>query len=96
MIDYLIFLPAWAGIALSILLSTACGLAVYLLSRRLISRYPTAELKDPIGSLFRVVGMLVSLMLSLAFAEVVVAFRGVENAIDREAVALARTHHSSS
>ena len=45
---------------------------VYGISHKFIARYESGELKDPTSVLFRVVGMLVSLMLSLAFAEVIV------------------------
>jgi hypothetical protein len=38
--------------------------------------------------MFRVIGILVSLMLSLAFAEVVVDLRAINNAIERESVAI--------
>ena len=86
--EFLISLPAWLGGALSVLFATASGLVVYLASDRFISRYQRDELKNPIGSLFRIVGILISLMLSLAFAEAVVDVREVEKAIAREAVAI--------
>ena len=91
LIDFAISLPTWLGVAVSILFATVAGLGVYLVSFRLASIYKIDELKDPVGSLFRVIGMLVSLMLSLAFAEVVVALRTVENAIQREVVAISDT-----
>ncbi|MFX0199297.1 MAG: hypothetical protein ACFFCW_24500 [Candidatus Hodarchaeota archaeon] len=91
MIEFFISLPTWAGCALSMLFVTVSGLVVYFVSHKLIKKYPKDELKDPIGSLFRVIGILVSLMLSLAFAEIVVGIRTVENAIQRETVAIADT-----
>ena len=54
----------------------------------MLTKYKTEDLKDSTNSLFRVTGMLVGLMLSLAFAEVVVQLRAIENAIEREAVAV--------
>ncbi len=88
MIEFLLSVSTWLGITVSMVLATSAGLLVYSISYKLIARYETGELKDPTSSLFRVVGMLVSLMLSLAFAEVVVEQRAVENAVEREAVAI--------
>lgn len=45
-------------------------------------------LANPTSSLFRVVGTLVGLMLLLAFPEVVAELRPIDNAIQREAVAI--------
>jgi len=91
MIEFLLSVPTWIGITVSMVLATATGLLVYGISYKLVSRYQSGDLKDPASSMFRVIGMLVSLMLSLAFAEVVVELRAVENAIEREAVAIADT-----
>ena len=94
MIEFVLALPTWAGGLVAVLLSTGLGLAVYGVSYKFISRYPGSDLKDPTGNLFRVVGMLVSLMLSLAFAEVIAELRAIETAIEREAVAISDTFHS--
>lgn len=88
MIEFVGSLPTWAGGLLSMLLLTASCLLVYLVSSRLFSKYGSDDVKEPVGHLFRVVGVLVSLMLSLAFAEVTVDMRTVEKAIGREAVAI--------
>ncbi len=88
MIEFMLSLSTSAGCLLAMVFTTVCGLVVYLLSYKVISKYKSDELKEPTSSLFRVVGMLVSLMLSLAFAEVVVDLRAIENAIEREAVAI--------
>jgi hypothetical protein len=88
MIEFVGSLPTWAGGLLSMLLMTASGLLVYLVSCRLFSKYSSDDLKEPVGHLFRVVGVLVSLMLSLAFAEVILDMRTVEQAIERETVAI--------
>jgi hypothetical protein len=64
------------------------GLLVYLVSYKLIAKYKSRDLKDEIGGLFRVVGMLVSLMLSLAFGEVIVELVQSKNAVEREVIAI--------
>jgi hypothetical protein len=68
-----------------------CGLVVYLVFYKFISKYQSYDLKDPNTSLFRVVGLLVSLMLSLAFSEVITEVRVIRNSIEREAVAISDT-----
>ncbi|MGI9523467.1 MAG: hypothetical protein ACR2PG_17690 [Hyphomicrobiaceae bacterium] len=92
MTELILSLPEWLGIFVAMLIATTVGLAVYLVSHRLISTHQEDELKDPMSSLFRVVGMLVSLMLSLAFAEVVVQLNTIKNALQREAIAISDTH----
>ncbi len=88
MIEFMLSLSTWVGCLLAMLITTGCGLVVYLLSYKFISKYKGDELKETTSSLFQVVGMLVSLMLSLAFAEVVIDLTAIENAIEREAVAI--------
>ena len=88
MIDFMLSLSTWVGSLFAMLFSTVCGLVVYLVSYKLIPKYSSDELKDPTSNLFRLVGLLVGLMLSLAFAEVVVELRAIENSIKREAVAV--------
>ena len=91
MIELLLAAPTWLGIIVSMVLATAAGLSVYGISHKLIAGYDSGELRDPTSSLFRVIGMLVSLMLSLAFADVIVKWRAVENAVEREAAAISDT-----
>lgn len=88
MIEFLLSLSDWVGSLVSMVGTAASGLVVYVVSYKLILKYKSDELKDPSGSLFRVVGMLIALMLSLAFAEVVVDVRRIESAVEREAVAI--------
>ncbi|MGD8467420.1 MAG: DUF4239 domain-containing protein [Desulfobacterales bacterium] len=64
------------------------GFVVYISSYKLISKYKREDMKDSTSNLFRVVGMLVSLMLALAFSEVIIEMRTIRNAIQRETVAL--------
>ena len=92
MVEYVLSLSDLAGVAVTMSFMTISGLAVYLVSAAFVLRYQRAELKDPTSSLFRVVGMLVALMLSLAFADVIVKLRTIENAIGREVVAISDSH----
>ena len=91
MIEFLLSLSDWVGNLVSMVGTALVGLVVYVVSYKLILKYKSDELKDPASSLFRVIGMLVSLMLSLAFAEVVVDVRKIESAVEREAVAISDT-----
>jgi Na+-driven multidrug efflux pump len=75
MIDLLLSLSTWAGCFVAMSFAAVVGLVVYFVSYKLISMYQSDELKDPTSSLFRVVGLLVSLMLSLAFSEVITEVR---------------------
>jgi len=53
------------------------GFVVYLVFYKLISKYKREDIKEPTNKLFRVVGLLVSLMLALAFSEVIVEQRTI-------------------
>ena len=91
MVEFIISLPVWVGCGLAMVFTSVFGLVVYVLSYKIITKYKTEDLKDPTSSLFRVVGMLVSLMLSLAFGEVIVELVQTRNAVEREVVAIADT-----
>ena len=91
MVDGLLSLPDWLGGLVVMVLTTGIGLGVYVASYKVIAKHQREDLKDPTSSLFRVVGMLVSLMLSLAFADVIVKLRTIENAVAREVVAISDT-----
>jgi hypothetical protein len=91
MIEFLLSLSTLAGSVISMVLATAAGLLAYSVSYKLIAKYQSGDLKEPTSGLFRMVGTLIALMLSLAFAEVIVELRAVENAIEREAVAISDT-----
>ncbi len=93
MVDGLLSLPDWLGGLVVMALTTGVGLGVYLVAYKLISKYRREDLKDPTSNLFRVVGVLVSLMLSLAFADVIVKLRAIENAVGREVVAISDTFY---
>jgi ABC-type multidrug transport system fused ATPase/permease subunit len=68
--------------------TAATGFVVYLVFYKLISKYKREDMKEPTNNLFRVVGMLVSLMLALAFSDVIVELRTIRNAVQRETVAI--------
>jgi hypothetical protein len=91
MIEFLLSLPTWVGCCVAMVSTTVVGLVVYLVFYKFISKYQSYDLKDPTSSLFRVVGLLVSLMLSLAFSKVIAEMRTINNAIEREAVAISDT-----
>ena len=75
-------------------LTAAVGLTVYFVSYKLIARTLNhEEVKDTASNLFRFAGVLVSLFLSLTFADVVIDLNAIENTIDREAWALADIYH---
>ena len=94
MIEFMLTQSTLVGSIVSMIFATVVGLLVYGISYRFISKFESTELTDPTGNLFRVVGMLVSLMLSLAFAEVIAELRAIENAIEREAVAISDTYNA--
>ena len=89
MIEFLLSVSTLVGILISMVLATASGLLVYGVSYKLLSKHDIGELKQPTEALFAVVGILVGLMLSLAFAEVVSEKRTIEKAVERETVAIA-------
>jgi hypothetical protein len=88
MIDVLLALPMWSGSLLAMGFTTFTGFVVYLVSYKLIAKYKREDMKEPTNNLFRVVGMLVSLMLALAFSEVIVQQRTTRSAVQRETVAI--------
>ena len=92
MIEFMLSLPMWIGIGFAMVSMTVLSLVVYFVSYKLIERYKNVQLKDPINNLFRLVGILVSLMLSLAFSEVIGEWEAIKNAIDLEAVAISDTY----
>ena len=84
MIDFLLSLPTWSGCIVAMGFTTVTGFVVYLVSYKLISKYKREDMKEPTNNLFRVVGTLVSLMLALAFSEVMAEQRTIRNAVQRE------------
>jgi len=92
MIEFILSLPTWIGCGFAMVSTTVFGFAVYFGSYKLINKSKNIQLKDPINSLFRLVGILVSLMLSLAFGEEIAEWKVIKHAIDREAVAIEDTY----
>ena len=92
MIEFILSLPRLIGCGLAMVSTTVLGLVVYLVSYKLIENSKEVNLKDPVNALFRLVGILVSLMLSLSFGEVIAGWHVVKNAIDREATAISDTY----
>jgi hypothetical protein len=93
MIEYLLSLPTWLGCSVAMVSTAVFGLVVYVVSYKLITKYKSDDLKDPTGNLFRVVGMLLSLMLSLAFGEVISELVAIRNAVEHEVVAISDAYN---
>jgi hypothetical protein len=72
--------------------TTVLGLAVYIISYKLIEKSKTVRLIEPINNLFRLVAIIVSLMLSLSFGEVIAEWKAIKNAINQESVAISDTY----
>lgn len=89
-------LPMLLGCLIVMALTTAVGLSVYVLFHRLLAKNCAAddvkEMKDATGNLFRVVGWLFSLLISLTFAELFREWVAIDTAIEGEAVAILDTH----
>jgi len=88
MIEFILSLPAWIGCGFVMVSTTVLGLVVYFGSFKLIEKSENVKLNEPINNLFRLVGILVSLLLSLSFGEVITEWKEIKNSIDREAVAI--------
>ena len=91
MIEFIFSLPTWLGFGAAMVTTAVVGLVVYIVSYKLISKYQSHDLIDPTTSLFRVVGLLFSLVLALAFSEVINELRTIRKAVQREAVAISDT-----
>ena len=92
MIEFILSLPFWVGCAFAMVFTAFSGLAVYIVSNKLIEKSKTVGPKMPINNLFRFVGIFVSLLLSLTFSEVITEWKAIKDSIDREAAALADTY----
>lgn len=90
MLDGLTQFPVWLGIFVTVIVMCVAGLASYRLTRVLVEsseRIPGRA----VNNLFRVVGVLFSLMISLAFNSVVTEHNGVEQSVRLETAAIADT-----
>jgi len=95
-IEQLLLLPTIIGAILLMGLTTAVGIPIYVLSYRLLAKSQTKEVRRATNGLFRVIGILVSLFLSLTFADVVLELNQIEAAIEREAVMISDIHRDLS
>jgi hypothetical protein len=95
MIHAILSLPTVLGCFVFMALTSVLGLAVYLASFRLLAKNcrddEVKETKEATGNLFRVVGWLFSLLLSLTFAEVFRTWVAIDTAIEGEATTIMDT-----
>ena len=70
LIELLLLLPTVPGAILLMGFTTAVGVPIYVISYRLLAKSQPKEVRRATNGLFRVIGILVSLFLSLTFADV--------------------------
>jgi hypothetical protein len=96
MIEALLSLPTLLGCLMFMGLTTVIGLTVSFVTFRTVverqSDETMKEIGDVTGNLFRVVGWLFTLLLSLTFSDVVGKLIATENAIDGEVNAISDIH----
>ena len=92
MYEFILSLPAWIGCGFVMVSTTVLSLVVYVVSYKLLAKFKNVYHKEPVNNLFRMVGILVSLMLSLSFGETIHAWKGIKNSIDFEAAAISDTY----
>jgi hypothetical protein len=92
LIEQILHLPVIAGALLLMAITTLIGLLVYYLSFRFLASSQTKEARRATSGLFRVIGVLVSLFLSLTFADVMLELNQIEASVEREAVMLEDIH----
>jgi transcriptional regulator of NAD metabolism len=97
MIQALLSLPTLVGAFVFMTITTALGMAVYYVTFQLHAKRHSdeavKEIKDATGNLFRVVGWLFTLLLSLTFTDVVSELAVTETVIQSEAAAIDDVHH---
>ena len=74
MYEFILSLPAWIGCGFVMVSTTVLSLVVYVVSYKLLAKFKNVYHKEPVNNLFRMVGILVSLMLSLSFGETIHAW----------------------
>jgi hypothetical protein len=92
LIEQILHFPVIAGALFLMGLTTLTGLLVYVLSYRLLAVGQTKEVRRATSGLFRMIGILVSLFLSLTFADVMLELNQIEASVEREAVMLEDIH----
>lgn len=85
-IDHILQLPLLIGAITMMAATTLAGLSVFVLSHKFLAGSQPKEVRRAADYLFRVVSVLVSLFLSLTFADVVLELNQIEASIEREAV----------
>lgn len=95
-VDQILQLPSWGGALLMMVVTTLAGLAFFLFSHHFLSGINSKESRRAADYLFRAVAVLVSLFLSLTFADVVLEMNQIEASIEREAVMLEDIHRDLS
>ena len=88
MVDFLLSLPTWLGCVVAMVTTACVGFVVYLGFVKFFSNYDNYDFKDPVNNVFRVVGLLVSLVLALSFSEVISELKTMRRAVQQEAVAI--------
>jgi hypothetical protein len=92
LIEQLLYLPVFVGALLMMVITTLAGLVVYVLTYRLLAQSPQKETRRAANYLFRGMGILVSLFLSLTFADVMLELNQIEASIEREAIMIEDIH----
>ena len=92
MVESLLSLPQLVAAFIAMIVAAVAGVAVYIVSSKLISKRFNNDLIDPMANLFRLAALFVGLMLSFAFADVLSEKREIDRAIAREAVAIWDTY----
>jgi len=86
LVEQILHFPVIAGALLLMVVTTLIGLLIYLFSYHLLAASQPKEVRRATNGLFRVIGILVSLFLSLTFADVMLELNQIEASIEREAV----------
>jgi uncharacterized membrane protein YheB (UPF0754 family) len=94
MLDALLSIPAIFGAIIVMGSAVAAGLLTYYMSYTLISRYQPETLKEMSRFLFQLMGVLLGLLLSLLFRDVISELNEIDRVVEGEAVAIADTYHN--
>lgn len=88
LINWLISLPPFIGGTLFTAIAVVFGLATYAIARFAVGRHATEESKTLVIQLFRVIATLLSLLLSMTFADVRSETEAVRNSVRTETAQL--------
>jgi hypothetical protein len=91
MIDWVASLPWWLGSMLSAFLAITLGMSIYIASHYSFGRNCDARTEDLAINLFRILATLLSLLLSLTFADLREGISEVRQSVEAEASALGNT-----